>query len=121
MANGAAVALAGYSLAIAPAVALLLGVLAVKRRTRATSTTAVVVFSLVVWVALVVPPAIGYLADSISSPRACGSGEECYDFIRWWLAVPVGWVAAGLVVIAGRIVGGRPGSGVVDSVNPRLN
>ena len=57
-----------------------------------------------VWAAAILPPAIGLVADASRTSGSCQPGEECYRYLLWWLAIPVGWVLAAVVLVAGVFV-----------------
>jgi hypothetical protein len=57
--------------------------------------------SAVAWLLVIAAPTAGFIADRLRAPVTCGPGEECYDYIFWWLAIPVGLTLATAVLIAG--------------------
>lgn len=53
----------------------------------------------VAWLLAAAPPALGLVVDSLRAPVQCGVGEECYDYILWWLATPAGWLLAAALLL----------------------
>ena len=67
---------------------------------------AAVLLALAVTVALVAPLAALGIADALSGPRACPAGNECYPYLYlWWIALPVGWLLAAVVLLVGILWG----------------
>lgn len=94
--NETTIALVGYIIAVPlPASVIVWGV--VKRAGRLSSATAMVVAA-GAFFAMVAPSLAGFAIDAARDSRVCGAGLECYDNILWWIAIPVGWILAAVVV-----------------------
>ena len=96
--------LAAYGAAIVAAGAVLAwGLL---RRVGGFSSSAAALVAVMVWVAAMAPPVAGLVGDILRAPVKCDPEDECYDYILWWLSIPVGWllsvVTLALAVYLGR-------------------
>lgn len=60
----------------------------------------------VFFVVLVLPPILGLVADQSRAPATCAPSSECYDYILWWMAIPIG-VGLALVQAAAVILVSR--------------
>lgn len=59
------------------------------------------------WCLAMAPPIMGFVADVVRAPVTCTTGE-CYDYILWWLAIPIGWLLAAGFLTTAVVLGRRP-------------
>lgn len=100
--------LVGYAVVVGAAAAIAWGVLRGAGRLDARPAAW---WAVGAWVAAMAFPVAGLIADEARQPVTCGPGEECPDYILWFLGIPAGWLAAvvlvALVSLAGRHVARR--------------
>lgn len=100
----AALGLVAYLVAVAaPLSVVAWGVLA---RRRGLPTRTAIGSAAATFLVLAIPPLVGFVVDSLRYPVECGPTEECYDFVFWWAAIPVG-LLLGAAVFGATMLRGR--------------
>lgn len=100
--------LVGYAVVVGAAAAIAWGVLRGAGRLDA---RAAAWWAVGAWVAAMAFPVAGLIADEARQPVTCGPGEECAEYILWFVAIPLGWLAAVVLVALATVAGRRAARG----------